>query len=58
MDAKDTFETYFRFISGSEPMVFAVYARNARETPRATTALAHVGIAAFPSVSSATGPLR
>lgn len=53
MDARDIFEAYFRFIAEQGPAIFADYTRNALWTPRATTALAHVGLAAFPSGDAA-----
>lgn len=53
MDAKEIFEAYFRFIAEQGPTVFADYLQNALWTPRATTALAHVGLKAFPAGEAA-----
>jgi hypothetical protein len=49
MDAKEIFESYFRFVAEQGPTVFADYTQNALWTPRATSALAHVGLKAFPA---------
>jgi hypothetical protein len=49
MDAREIFDAYFRFFAEQGPTAFADYVRSPLWTPRATTALVHVGLKAFPA---------
>ena len=49
MDARGIFDAYFNFFAEQEKTVFADYTNATLWTSRATTALVHVGLKAFPA---------
>lgn len=55
MDAREIFDAYFNFFAEQERTVFVDYANAALWTLRATTALVHVGLKAFPGEVTAKG---
>lgn len=55
MDARGIFDSYFNFFAEQETTVFADYTNAALWTLRATTALVHVGMKAFPGEVTAKG---
>jgi len=49
MDAREIFDSYFSFIAEQGATALADYTQNVLWTPRATIALAHVGLKVFPA---------
>ena len=49
MDARGIFDAYFNFFAEQEKTVFADYSSATMWTPRATSALVHVGLKTFPT---------